>query len=85
MCSGWQDELLCFFGGGERTVERGCAVSKGVPCLCELNKPSVTYASRFIVWEGASGIQNRGNGPWKALCVCLSYKGEPLHCIVVIV
>lgn len=26
-------------------VERGYVVSKGVPCLCELNKLSVTQAS----------------------------------------
>lgn len=29
----------------EDSGKRLCVVSKGVPCLCELNKPSVTQAS----------------------------------------
>lgn len=45
---------------------RGFVVSKGVPCLWEPNKPSVTQAPWFTVWEGASGTRKRGNGPLKA-------------------
>ena len=45
-CSRWQScELQSFVEDRGQWKEGLCTVSKGVPCLCELNKPSVTQAS----------------------------------------
>lgn len=61
------------------TVDRGCAVSKGVPCLCELNKPSVTRRlPDLLCGRGllAYGIEEMAPGKL-CLSACLSSKGEP--------